>query len=98
MTRTPTFTPIRVRIYNFIVEFKSNHNGNSPTIREIADGVCLASTNTVEHHLAGLEKLGVIELGKQSEARMISVVGSAWLAPSTENVTALSAHWIGVEA
>lgn len=64
------------RIFDFIVTFKRTHDGNSPTVDEIGQGVGLASKNTVWVHLRNLEHKGMIERGRGS--RMISVIGGAW--------------------
>lgn len=50
----------RERILEFIKEYKEEYE-NSPTYREIMEGVGLASTSTVSRHLIALQKEGLIE-------------------------------------
>lgn len=64
------------RILDFIVSYKRAHDGNSPTVDEIGQGVGLTSKNTVWVHLRNLELANKIERGHGS--RMISVIGGAW--------------------
>jgi SOS-response transcriptional repressor LexA len=88
------------QVYDFIVKFKSDHGGNSPTIREIADAVEIPSTSTVDYYLGILEHLGKIKRSdNKGESRMIEVIGGVWMAPT--GLTAIdlfNAHWIDVEA
>lgn len=37
MTRRMQFSPTQDRIFQFVVDYKREHNGNSPTYQEIAD-------------------------------------------------------------
>lgn len=46
-------------ILSFIKTF-IDKNGYSPSVREIADGLDIKSTSTVQFHIEKLEKLGVI--------------------------------------
>jgi repressor LexA len=50
----------RERVLEFIKEYKERYE-NSPTYREIMEGVGLASTSTVSRHLKALEEEGLIE-------------------------------------
>lgn len=61
------------RVYQYIVKFISD-NGYSPTVREIADGVGLASTSSVAGHLFKLEKYGMIRT-KEYSPRTIVITG-----------------------
>jgi SOS-response transcriptional repressor LexA len=51
----------RAKILDFIIRYKSKKK-ISPTIREITEGVGLASTSMTSHHLKRLEREGVIIL------------------------------------
>ena len=63
--------------YRYIMAYKAKHDGNSPSIRQICDGIGVASTNTVSLYL---DKL--IEAGKITKQRgNISVVGGKWMPP-----------------
>ena len=55
--------------YNFIVSYIED-NGYPPTVREIMEGVGLASTATICYRLSKLEKDGYIK-----SPRAINVVG-----------------------
>ena len=74
-------TPTRQNIYNYILRFKRRHNGNSPSIREMADTFGL-STSVVSEHLSRLEAIGLIERSGKGTARMIEVVGGTWTPPT----------------
>ena len=78
-------TPTRQNIYNYILRFKRRHNGNSPSIREMADAFGL-STSVVSAHLGRLEAIGLIERSSKGECRMISVVGGTWTPPAMQVV------------
>lgn len=66
-------TDIENKIYDFIVSYTQEHL-YSPSMREICDGVG-RSKSTVWHHLAKIEKAGLIELPDYSTPRAIRLVG-----------------------
>lgn len=70
------------QIYEFIVKFKNTHDGNSPSIAEIGRHCEVNSTSTVRFYLQGMERLGLIKLSSNGEARMIEVVGGTWTPPA----------------
>ena len=74
------FTPARQKIYEYILGFKRRHDGNSPSIRQIADAFGL-SVSIVHDHLGRLEAIGLIKRGPKGESRMINVVGAKWTEP-----------------
>ncbi len=79
LARPPGMTPLtdtQQRYLNFIVDYKAENDGLSPTVREIADGVGVVSSSTVFYMLAKLEELGVIRYHGRS--RGIIVVGGCW--------------------
>jgi SOS-response transcriptional repressor LexA len=43
-----------------ILDYQLEHDGRSPSIRELRDALGLASTNTISEHLCNLEKKGYI--------------------------------------
>jgi repressor LexA len=55
----------RQRIVDFIAR-TVEERGYPPSVREIADGVGLASTSAVHHHLIALERDGLLERGTHS--------------------------------
>ena len=66
----------RERIYAFLVAYKREHDGNTPTKREIAEGCCV-STSSVNYHLIRLEIANRIHVSGQGRSN-IEVVGGAW--------------------
>lgn len=72
--------PTRQKVYAFIVAYKAAHDGNSPTIQEIARGANLSKSGSVIFHLKKLESLGLIKCSN-SISRGIQVVGGKWIAP-----------------
>jgi SOS-response transcriptional repressor LexA len=72
--------PTRQAVYNFILAYKQDHNGISPTVREIQNGTGIRSTSHVHLLLASLDALGLIQLG--SGPRSITVVGGSWQPPT----------------
>jgi hypothetical protein len=82
MPRKIKLSPIRIRIYQYIVAFKSEHDGNSPSIRQIGDQVGISWTSVVRYHLATMERLGMIKLGGNGVSRMIVVIGGTWAPPA----------------
>jgi len=62
-------------IYNFIVKFKKEHDGNSPTIREIGTACGVSSTSAVVYILKILARQERITLWG---TRGITVVGAEW--------------------
>lgn len=63
MART---TDKRERILEYITQF-TRENGYSPSVREICEGVGLASTATVHYHLNALRQEGSINMdGKRT--------------------------------
>ncbi|MGE7092572.1 LexA repressor [Lysinibacillus sp. NPDC048646] len=63
------------QIIHFINEFRQQHTF-APTVREIADGVNLTSTSTVQKHLIGLVEKGYIEI-EQFKPRTIRLTEKA---------------------
>ncbi len=70
---------VRDQIFDFVVRYKEAHNGNSPSLREIAEA-CSIVISGVHYHLARLEMENRIRRrGKYS--RTIEIVGTAWQPP-----------------
>jgi len=67
--------PITHRIYQYVIAWKSIHNGNSPSVRQIRDGVGVRSTSTVWRYLRMLQRANVLAI---DGARNITVPGSDW--------------------
>jgi hypothetical protein len=67
----------RKLIYDFIVQYKRDHDGLSPTFDEIAEG-CYLSRAGVKYHLPILQLQGILRIGGR---RGIEVIGGAWVPP-----------------
>jgi len=65
------------RIIEFIAE-TVRQRGYPPSVREIAEGVGLASTSAVHHHLVALEREGLLERGA-THSRAIRLTPAAQL-------------------
>lgn len=68
------------QIYQFICAYKTDHDGNSPSIREIADRF-ERSTSVVNYYIKKLESSGKLRRSGAVKARHIEVVGGIWLHP-----------------
>ena len=67
----------------FVVKFKQEHCGDSPTMEEIAAGVGVVSRSTVFMHLQSLERHGLITRPR-GDARRIGIPGAVWTPPQTQ--------------
>lgn len=65
-------------MYRFIIRYKRVNAGDSPTRREIAAAVGLATVSAVHPHLDSLERAGRIKRLKRGKARMIAIPGAYW--------------------
>jgi hypothetical protein len=65
---------LRQQVFDFIVQYKRTHDGNAPSVQDIADG-CLLSKSGVKYHLLKLENARRIRL---KGYRGIEVVGGEW--------------------
>jgi SOS-response transcriptional repressor LexA len=79
----------REKLFEFILEYKTAHDGNSPTYREMMAATGLTTTSMVAWHLEKLEAEGRIERPQQvGNSRVIEVVGGEWCydrRPETED-------------
>jgi hypothetical protein len=67
------------KIFNWIVEDKGEHDGNSPTLRELMRACNISSTSVVCYTLRRLERAGKIYLsGPGGQTRRIAVIGGMW--------------------
>lgn len=72
-------SPIKRKIYDFILSFKAEHDGCAPSIIEIAKACGMKSTSTVRYHLDGLESLKLIRCNYgKGKSRMIEIIGAQW--------------------
>lgn len=74
-------------VLNFIIQYKKDYDGNSPTIREIVHNVeAVNSTSAANYVVHQLEEDGLIEFryteceygGKVTRRRVLCVVNGAW--------------------
>lgn len=70
--------PVRKKIYHFIIRFKKEHDGNSPSTREITEACEISSTSVTNYHLGMLEEDGLLKLNFNTP-RMIEVTGGEWM-------------------
>ncbi len=78
MSSSQRLHPTAEAVYRFIVRFKRQYAGESPTRREIGAGVGISTPSIVSHHLDMLERAGRIWRPKRGKARMIAIPGSHW--------------------
>jgi len=72
----------REKLMAFIVAYKQDHDGNSPTYREMMAATGLSSTSMVAYHLEKLEQDGLIERPQSvGNSRVIEVAGGRWDPP-----------------
>ena len=75
---TDNIPSTRDQVFDFLVRYKLAHDGNSPSLREIADA-CNIVLSGAHYHLTRLQLDNRIRLGGKS--RMIEVVGAEWHPP-----------------
>ena len=63
--------------FDYVVKYKGEHNGNSPSFREIGSALEINSTSYVRHLLKQLEGDGELQVG--TGARNITVPGYRWV-------------------
>ena len=65
------------KIFAAIIKFKTENDGNSPSLKQLGEMVGLASKSTVHYHLRNLEQQGKIKL-LDGKAKSIIVKGGKW--------------------
>jgi SOS-response transcriptional repressor LexA len=80
-------------VFNFIVKFKSENDGNSPSLEQIGLACDITSSSVVVFYLDKLEKAGQIarevfdsqgdRKRSKSRIRNIRVIGAKWNPPVT---------------
>lgn len=73
MSYKATILEIDIEVFNFIHKYKLEHNGNSPTVREIVEGTATKSTSHVSSILYKLEMGGYITLLGIRQIEMVSI-------------------------
>lgn len=65
-------------MYRYIIRYKRQHAGDSPSRREICAAMGGLSLSIVSFHLTALERDGRIKLGRNGTARTIAIPGATW--------------------
>jgi SOS-response transcriptional repressor LexA len=66
--------PTRERVFSFIVDYKADSGGASPSVREIVRALGLSSTSIVNYHVKALEADGRLV----REGHHLSIPGERW--------------------
>lgn len=66
------------KIFQWIVSYKTHHDGNSPSLVELMQGCDISSRSVALYQLHRLHKAGYIRLTDQHRSRSICVVGGEW--------------------
>lgn len=66
----------REAVFEFLIRYKSQHDGNTPATREIAEACCL-SISAVNYHLTWLELEDRIRLSRDGR-RSVEIIGGSW--------------------
>ena len=67
-------------IYEWIVEYKRTHDGNSPVYREIMHAFEIPTTSYMRWALVQLERRGLIRF-RGRISRGVEIVGGRWVPP-----------------
>lgn len=70
-------------VFDFVVRYKQDHDGNSPSTREIAEACCI-TLSAVRYHLTRLEIDHLIHTSGKPR-RNIEIVGGTWQPPAGEH-------------
>jgi hypothetical protein len=65
-------------IFRWIIEYKSQHDGNSPSLTEMMSACCISSRSVARYQLRRMQSAGLIRLAGSKQARSICVVGGEW--------------------
>ncbi|MBN1287858.1 MAG: hypothetical protein JXB47_20840 [Anaerolineae bacterium] len=68
----------RLELLRAIIEYMTDHAGQSPSVRDLVAMTGYASTCGIDHSLRALEQLGYLQLGAAGQTRRIQVVGGRW--------------------
>jgi SOS-response transcriptional repressor LexA len=75
----------REAVYRFIIEFKRQSGGDSPSLRQICEATGVKSTSNVVAHLYDLELEGHIKRHYRADRMSgIEITGARWVAPGEE--------------
>jgi len=68
---------MREKLLFFIIRYKEENNGNSPSYREMCVGIDAGSTAVIQYHITKLEADGHIIVNR-NKARSITIPNSQW--------------------
>lgn len=74
MTKLPEIT---LKVFEFILRYKTEHDGNSPSYQQIANAVGLKSVSTIKIHITTLRDAGLLK-HEFADSRSIEVIGGKW--------------------
>lgn len=79
-------------VFDYIVEYKSAHDGIAPSLDDIMQAVGISSKSVAMHHLHKLERNGRIRRPEYGANRHIEVVGGRWelITPPSSSVVPVS--------
>jgi SOS-response transcriptional repressor LexA len=66
------------KIFDWIVKYKREHDGNSPSLREMMRACGIVSTSTMTSRIDEMEAQGLIALAGRGKSRCIVVIGGEW--------------------
>ena len=64
-------------VFGYIIQYKTDNDGLSPSYREICKELNIRSVSTVYYYIRKLEKQGKIAMGKKASG--IKVIGGRWI-------------------
>lgn len=76
---TKPIAPRQRAVLNYIIRFKRDNGGDSPTVREIMRGVGIPSTSSVQYSLDALDRAGLITRAGPYRHNRIAVTGGEWV-------------------
>lgn len=75
--KSKTLLSVDEAVLKFIIKYKTENGGNSPTIREIIESTSVKSTSHATYILDKLEELGEIRVGHKRN--LISIPGYQYI-------------------
>jgi len=66
------------RIFDYIVQYKRENDGNSPSLRDLVADCEAGGTSAARYHVMKLEKQGKINIPAAGRPRSIRVTGGRW--------------------
>lgn len=67
---------IHQKILDYLIQYKTDHDGNSPTFRQIMSACGIKSTSVVSYYLQRMKVDGLIKLNPGHKG--IEVIGGKW--------------------